>query len=124
MLNIALWIYQILLAIVFGYSGLMKATKTEKELVAMGQTGVENLSPALIKFIGVMEILGVTGLFAPILSGIFPILTPLAAIGLGTIMIPAAVIHYRRNEKTTVLGNLFLLILCAFVAYGRFKSLG
>ena len=124
MLNIALWICQILLGIVFGYSGLMKSAKTEKELVAMGQTGVENLPTVLIRFIGVMEILGVIGLFAPVLSGILPILTPLAAIGLGTIMIPAAVIHFRRSEKTIVLLNLFLLILCAFVAYGRFKLLG
>ena len=120
MSNTALWICQILLAIVFGYSGLMKSTKTEKELVEMGQTGVENLSPETIRFIGIMEILGTVGIILPYLTGILAILTPLAAVGFGIIMILASVVHFRRNEKTTALLNLFLLGLCAFVAYGRF----
>ena len=59
MLNAALWICQTLLAIVFGYSGATKSVKTEKELVAMGQTGVEGLPAPLIRFIGISEILGV-----------------------------------------------------------------
>lgn len=123
MLNIILWICQVLLAIVFAYSGLMKATHSEKELIAMGQTGVENLPISLIRFIGISEILGVIGILLPWMLDIYPILTPIAAVLLGVIMIPAAVIHWRRNEKTTVLLNLFLLILCAFVAWGRLVSL-
>lgn len=123
MLNVALWICQIFLAIVFAYSGVMKTTKTEKELVAMGQTGVENLSPALIHFIGISEIVAIIGIILPWLTGIMPVLTPVAAICFGIIMILAAVAHFRRNEKMTVLLNLFLLLICAFVAYGRFVSL-
>lgn len=123
MLNIALWICQILLAVVFGYSGWMKSTKTENELVAMGQTGVENLSKNLIRFIGIAEILGVIGIFLPWLTGVFPTLTPIAAVCLGIIMILAGVVHFRRNEKTTVLLNLFIFGLCVFVAYGRFRDL-
>lgn len=122
-MNIALWISQILLAVVFGYSGLMKSTKTESELVAMGQTGVENLSPETIRFIGVMEILGAVGIILPQLTGIFPILTPLSAVGFVIIMILAARVHFRRNEKKTALMNLVILLVCAFVAYGRFASL-
>ena len=122
-MNVALWICQILLTLVFGYSGLMKSTKTEKELVAMGQTGVENLSPKLIQFIGVMELLGVAGIILPRLSGILPILTPLAAIGFAVIMVLAAIVHFRRSEKKTVLLNLLILVLSAFVALGRFIEL-
>ena len=123
MLNTALWICQILLALVFGYSGLMKSTKTEKELVALGQTGVENLSPKLIKFIGVTELLGVVGIILPRFSGILPILTPLAATGFAVIMVLAAIVHFRRGEKKTVLLNLLILALSAFVAAGRFAEL-
>ena len=122
MLNVALWISQVLLAIVFFYSGAMKSTRTEKELLAMGQTGVENLSGSLIHFIGVSEILGAVGIILPWLTGIVPILTPVAATSLGTIMILAAIVHFRRNEKTTAMQNLFILLVCAFVAYGRFTS--
>ena len=123
MMSIALWICQILLALVFGYSGLMKSTKAEKELVAMGQTGVENLSPSLIRFIGIMEILGVVGIILPRLSGILPILTPLAATGFAVIMILAAIVHFRRSEKKTLLLNLLILVLSGFVAAGRFAEL-
>ncbi len=120
MLNVALWVCQILLAILFGYSGLMKSAKTKNELVKMGQTAAEDLSPETIQFIGIMEILGTIGIILPHLTGILPILTPLAAIGFGIIMILAAVFHFRRGEKTTVLLNLLILLLCAFVACGRF----
>ncbi|MBA4185597.1 MAG: DoxX family protein [Acidobacteria bacterium] len=119
MSNVLLWICQIFLAVVFVYSGAMKSTQSEEKLVAMGQTGVENLPLSLIRFIGISEILGVVGIILPWLTGILPILTPTAAIGLGIIMILAAVVHFRRNEKMTVLLNLFLLLVCAFVAYGR-----
>lgn len=120
MFNIILWICQIFLAIVFGYSGAMKSTQLEEKLVEMGQTGVENLPESLIRFIGISEILGTIGIVFPQLTGIVPILTSIAAVGLGCIMIPAAFIHFRRNEKKTVLLNLFLLLLCAVVAFGRF----
>lgn len=119
MSNVLLWICQIFLAVVFVYSGAMKSTQSEEKLVAMGQTGVENLPQVLIRFIGISEILGVVGIILPWLTGILPIPTPTAAIGLGIIMILAAVVHFRRNEKMTVLLNLFLLLVCAFVAYGR-----
>lgn len=122
MLNVGLWTSQVFLAIVFVYSGAMKSTKTEKELVEMGQTGVESLSDSLIHFIGMAEILGAVGIIVPWLTGIMPILTPLAAIGFGAIMILAATVHFRRNEKTNVTLNLFILLVCAFVAYGRFTS--
>ena len=122
MLNVALWVCQILLAALFGYSGLMKSAKTKPELVEMGQTAAEDLSPDAIRFIGIMEILGTIGIILPLLTGVFPILTPLAAIGFGIIMILAAVFHFRRSEKATVLLNLLILLLCAFVAYGRFTT--
>lgn len=123
MLNTALWICQILLAILFGYSGLTKSTKTREELMAMGQTAAEDLSSGLIKFIGVMEILGTLGIILPWLTGILPILTPMAAIGFAVIMFLAANVHLRRNEKILALLNLVILLVCAFVAYGRFASL-
>lgn len=40
---------------------------------------VEDFSPATVRFIGVVEILGALGLVLPALTGITPILTPLAA---------------------------------------------
>lgn len=118
-----LWVGQSLLAALFLYSGVMKSTESEQKLIASGQTGVEGLPRSLIRFIGISEILGAAGLVLPLLSNVMPVLTPLAAIGLGLIMILAAIVHYRREEKRTVVQNLFLLLVCLFVAYGRRRVL-
>ena len=122
-MNTALWISQVFLAIVFMYSGWMKSTRSERRLVETGQTGVEGLQMVSIRFIGISELLGATGLIVPWVSKILPVLTPLSALCLGLIMVLAARIHYKRNEKKTVLGNLVLLLLCLFVAYGRLIAL-
>ena len=118
-MNTMLWVAQSLLAALFLFSGVMKSTQSEQKLVASGQTGVEGLPRSLIRFIGISEILGAAGLVLPLLSDVMPVLTPLAATGLGLIMILAAIVHYRRDEKRTALQNLSILLVCLFVAYGR-----
>ncbi|WP_461042324.1 DoxX family protein [Spirosoma harenae] len=121
-MNTALWIAQGFLAVVFTYSGWMKSTRTASQLVAMGQTGVEHLAIPVIRFIGISELIGVLGLLIPWYTWIMPLLTPIAALCLGTIMLPASVIHYRRHESQNVLLNLVVLLLCAFVVYGRISE--
>src|SRR4051812_10055796 len=98
-MNTVLWISQVFLAIVFTYSGWMKSTQPERKLVEIGQTGVEGLPMLFIRFIGISELAGATGLIVPWASHILPVLTPLSAICLGIIMVPAASIHYKRSEK-------------------------
>lgn len=105
MLNVALWICQIFLAIVFVYSGAMKSTRSAENLVAMGQTGVENLPPGLIRFTGILEIPGVVGIILPRLVGIFPVLTPAAAICFGIIMILAACRAFSTKRKDNSLAE-------------------
>lgn len=114
-----LWVAQSLLAALFLFSGVMKSTRSEHKLVTSGQTGVEGLPRSLIRFIGISEMLGAAGLVLPMLSNVMPVLTSVAAIGLGLIMILAAIVHYRRDEKRTALQNLFILLVCLFVTYGR-----
>jgi uncharacterized protein YjeT (DUF2065 family) len=64
--------------------------------------------------------LGAIGIVLPELRGILPSLTPLAAAGLVLTMIGAALTHLRRAEYGAIAVNAVLLILAAFVAYGRF----
>lgn len=121
--NTALWICQALLSGLFTLSGVLKATKSERWLVSHGNTGVDGLPPPLIRFIGLAELAGAVGLILPWVLGIAPILTPLAALCLGLIMPPAAVIHWYRHEGRNVAINFAVLAVCAFVAYGRLTSL-
>ena len=119
MSNRALWVCQGLLALVFTFSGIVKATQPVTRIVALGQTGVEGLSPALVHFIGAAELCGVLGLLLPQPLHVLPVLTPVAAACLGLVMVLAAPIHVRRREYWTSVGNLVLLALCIVVAIGR-----
>ena len=47
---------------------------------------------------------------------------PLAAAGLATIMVGAAIVEFRRREFKHVLLNLTYLALLVFVAWARFGS--
>ncbi len=120
MINIALWIIQCFLAFTFMYSGICKSIYAIKILVSKGQTGVEGLPVALVRFIGVAEIIGSIGLILPLLINIWPHLVSISAVCLGIIMIPAGIIHYQRKEyRTVILINFIIMILCVIVAYYR-----
>lgn len=117
-MNIALWIIQGLLAVLFTMAGGMKLTQPKEQLAArMGW--VNDFSAGTVKLIGGLELLGAIGLIAPVLTGILPWLTPLAALGLVLTMIGAAITHLRRGENQGIIANVVLLLLAAFVAYGR-----
>lgn len=118
-MNTILWILQAITAIIFMYSGVCKLTLNIPQLVAKGQTGVENIPVPFVRFIGISEILGAVGIILPGLINVMPFLTVAAAIGFIVIMVPAAFIHYSRKEYSTVAGNIVLLAICLFIAYGR-----
>lgn len=118
-MNVALWIVQVLLAIVYGLAGLFKLSRPR--LALAGQMAwVQDFTDIQVKGIGVLEILATIGLIVPPLFGIDTFLTPLAAVGVILLMIGAAITHLRRGEPANAAGNLVLLLLAAFVAVGRF----
>lgn len=107
-----LWIINILLALAFGIAGLMKLTRPLGALVKMGMTWVSDTSERMVRAIGAVEVLGGVGLILPRATGIAPGLTPLAAIGLATVMLGAVVVHMKRAESVAapmVLGGLAVL---------------
>jgi uncharacterized membrane protein YphA (DoxX/SURF4 family) len=120
-MNTILWVLQVFLAGTFVYSGIMKSTQQREKLMRIGQTGVADLSYPLIRFIGVIEILGALGIILPQALGVLPVLTPVSALGFAVVMILAAPIHAKRKEFLSFSFNLFLLLISAFVAIQRFK---
>jgi uncharacterized membrane protein YphA (DoxX/SURF4 family) len=119
-MNLALWVVAIVLAAVFGGSGLMKQFVPKDKLVTAGQGWAQGFNPTSIRLIGLAEILGAIGLVLPGAVHIAPILVPLAAVGLALVMVGAVVVHARRNETVNVAVNLVLIALAVFVAWGRF----
>ena len=118
-MNIALWIVQILLAFAFLMAGTLKATQPIERL-AQRMTWVKAVPSWTVRLIGILEILGAIGLILPIVTGILPWLTPLAAAGLVLTMIGAIILHGRRGEYPNLGSNVVLLLLALFVVIGRF----
>ena len=117
-MNIALWIVQILLALMFLMAGSMKATRPVEKL-ATNMGWVTEVGSTNVRLIGTLEILAAIGLILPAATGILPWLTPTAAIGLVLTMIGAMITHARRKEYSSIGMNVILLLLAAFVAIGR-----
>lgn len=114
-----LWIVQILLALLFLFSGGIKLVLPTETLIAMGPPNQVVLPGAFIKFIGVCEVLGGLGLVLPSLLRIRPGLTPLAAVGLIIIMIGALVIDIIAHGMAGAVVPVVTGLLLGFVAYGR-----
>ncbi len=83
---------------------------------------VEDISADKVRLIGTFEILCAIGIVLPASIGVLSWLSPLASIGLILTMIGAAVTHARRSEYPMIIINMALLLLAAFVVYGRFVT--
>jgi hypothetical protein len=120
-MDLALWIVAGLLAAVYLFAGAGKlAMPKEKLATAPGGGWVNDFSPGAVKAIGVLEVLGATGLVLPAALDIAPVLVPLAASGVAAIMTGAVITRIRRHERVPMLADLTYLALAGFVAWGRF----
>jgi uncharacterized membrane protein YphA (DoxX/SURF4 family) len=116
-MDIILWIAQVLVAAAFVVAGTMKLFQYERARASL--SWVNDVPRGLVAFIGAAEILGGLGLVLPAVTGILPWLTPLAGLGLVLVMLLASAFHATRREYSGIATNVVLLLLAAFVAYGR-----
>lgn len=121
-MDIALWIDSGVLAAAYVVAGILKSTQPKTKL-AQSLPWTEDFSAGTVRFIGITELLGGIGLILPWLTGVAPVLTPLAATGLVIIQAGAIVVHRRREELTVIPMNALLLLLALFVAGFRFAAL-
>jgi hypothetical protein len=121
-MEIALWIAQGAVALMFMGAGLAKLAKPRTELMASNErmAFMEDFSDGTIRFIGVAEVAGALGLVLPGITGIAPVLVPIAAVSLGVLFLLAGVVHLRRSEPQMVLDKVIVIALTAFIAWGRF----
>jgi DoxX-like family len=114
----ALWIVQVLLALLFLFAGGAKLVLPAEALLK----GPVALPVLFLRFIGVCEVLGAIGLILPGLLRVRPGLTPLAAAGLVIIMIGATVVNVVGDDVSVALITLVVGLLAAFVTYGRWRG--
>jgi uncharacterized membrane protein YphA (DoxX/SURF4 family) len=120
-MNIALWIIQVLLALLFLFAGGMKLIIPPDVLASMGSPNQVHLPGLLLQIIGVFEVLGGIGLILPGLLRIRRGLTPLAAAGLLIIMIGAVVLTVIGDGVGAAIVPFVTALLLALVAYKRWS---
>lgn len=117
-LHITLWVVQVILAVMFVIPGLMKLFQPIVSLSAMlPWTG--QVSPYVVRGLGIIDVLGGVGLILPSLLRIKPTLTVYAAYCGMALMFSAIVFHIVRGEASVIGFNFVLIAVLAFVAWGR-----
>ncbi|MAT99695.1 MAG: hypothetical protein CL608_21345 [Anaerolineaceae bacterium] len=120
-MNIALWVVQIFLALLFIAAGAQKLMQSREVLMQGSFTAYAADFPSgFLKLLGVLEILGGLGVVLPHATGIMPWLTPLAAMGLAIIMAMAANLRLRRGEQQMAIVTAVFMLMALFVVYGRY----
>jgi len=122
-LNIGLWIVQISLLGIYASYGVYKTFFTVKAKEKMEWT--QNRSDNFIRFVGVSELLGAIGVVLPMVTGIMPWLTVVAAIGL-TILQGFAIFteHLPKKEYKILPLTLYFAAMSIFVVIGRWSLIG
>lgn len=113
-MNVVLWIAQGLLAVAYLLAGFMKVSQPIERL-----SQAMKVPPWFVRFLGIAEVLGAIGLILPMVTGILPWLTVAAAVGLVIVQVGATALHASRREVTRLPVNAVLLLLAAFVVFGR-----
>lgn len=116
-MNVALWILQGFLAVVFAAHGWMLLAPPPELLVIMN----EQLGPPFRIFLGAAEVAGAIGLILPAVTRVKPWLTPLSAACLAFVVACATVLHLIRSEFSSAIITVILCVMGAFVAYGRWR---
>lgn len=119
-MNIALWIAQGMLAALYLLVGSLKTFEPAKVRENPHMTWAHGQPDQYIRMVGIPEVLGGLGLILPLLTGILPWLTVLAAFGLTLIQVLAIFQeHLPRKEYQSIPLNIILMALSIFVVVGR-----
>ena len=98
------------------FAGSMKLLRSKEQLAPM-MPWVDTIPMPVVRFIGVVEILGVLGLILPPLTGIAPVLAIVAAVGFVVLQVLATALHVSRHELKNLPMNIVLLLLAAVAAW-------
>jgi len=116
-INILLWVLQVLAALLYGASGVMKVfmfDKVSKDVPSFGA-----LPKRAWMALGVLELVCTVGLIVPAAFHWKPALTAVAAAALAVESLVFVGVHAKYRETPTIIMCVVLGLLMAFVAYGR-----
>jgi len=115
-MNILLWVLQILAALLYGASGVMKVFLFNK--VSEGVPSFGALPREVWKALGILELVCAVGLVVPAALHWYPALTVAAAAVLALESLVFVWVHAKYREMTTIIMSGVLGLLMAFLVYG------
>ena len=116
-MNIFLWVLQVLAALVYGASGVMKVFLFDKISGDVPSFGA--LPRGAWTALGLIELACVIGLIVPSALHWRPALTVVAAIVLAIESLVFIWVHLKYREVPPIVMSAVLGLLMAFIAYGR-----
>ena len=116
-MNILLWVLQVLAALVYGASGVMKVFMFDK--ISEGVPSFGALPRKAWTALGILELVCTVGLIIPAAFHWQPALTVVAATALAIESLVFVWVHAKYREITTIVMSGVLGLLMAFIAYGR-----
>ena len=116
-MNILLWVFQVLAALLYGASGVMKAFMFDKVSHDVPPFGAVPKSAWMA--LGIMELVCVVGLIVPAALHWQPALTVVAATVLAVESLVFIWVHAKYREIPTIIMCTVLGLVMAFIAYGR-----
>ncbi len=119
-LRTTFWVLQILLAVVFGASGILKLSAPIDELGKM-LPWVHDAPELMVRLIGIAELVGAVGLILPRRDADLTDPDPFASLSLTVVMTLAVLFHLTRKEFGAVPLPLVLGVLSGLVTWGRLQ---
>ena len=116
-MNILLWVLQILGALLYGASGIMKVFLFDKVSADVPSFGA--LPRQVWAALGIVELVCVVGLIFPLAFNWHPSLTAVAATILAIESLVFIGVHVKYRETMSIIMSGVLGLVMAFVAYGR-----
>ena len=116
-MNILLWVLQVLAALLYGASGVMKVFLFDK--VSQDVPSFGALPREAWKALGILELVCTVGLIVPAALRWHPALTVVAAAFLTLESLVFVWVHIKYGQISPIILSGVLGLLMAFIAYGR-----
>lgn len=116
-MNVLLWVLQVLGALLYGASGVMKVFMFDK--ITEGVPSFGALPREAWTALGILELVCTVGLIVPAAFHWRPALTVVAAAALALESLVFIWVHIQYREVPPIVMSAVLGLLMAFIAYGR-----
>jgi len=116
-MNVVLWVLQVLAALLYGASGVMKVFMFDK--ISGDVRSFDALPRQAWTALGILELVCTAGLIVPAALRWHPVLTVVAAAMLAVESLVFIWVHVQYREVTPLVMSAALGVLMAFIAYGR-----